>query len=151
MGDTSDGQADFGVSETTPTTADYQKVPDLQLIPVLGYAVIFFANIPLSSGVDLIWTREIVVGVMNGSISTWDHKSIRAMNPFVDLPSKPLVLCLLVKYVEVKLSLPYDTCMFFWSLKLDNLFACPSVPVHDYQSKENSENYFGEVHVLAFF
>ena len=49
-------------------------------------------------GVTMQWSREILLGVFNGSILYWNHPLITQLNPFVVLPARPIAFVIVKGY-----------------------------------------------------
>eukprot|EP00873_Tetraselmis_striata_P008998 jgi/Tetstr1/429262/TSEL_019180.t1 len=75
---------DFAASDSLLTEAEYEKYPDLQMLPTLASAVVpvynLFANNP-GSHPPLKLDRITLARVFRGSISSWRDPAILALNP----------------------------------------------------------------------
>eukprot|EP00906_Rhabdomonas_costata_P037497 RCo052831 len=88
-------ESDVAVSDSALKDSDYAATADqpLQMVPLIASAVALAVNVPgLSSEVTLTFSREVLVGVFNGSVQWWDYAELRRLNPFVYLPHRPIVL-----------------------------------------------------------
>ena len=98
------GAVNFAVSSVDLNTAGSlitSNMNNIQQIPVLVSAVVFVTNFPVLAQVNMVWSREIVVGVCNGSITTWNHRMIQLTNPFIYLPNTAITFVLLKQYVSL--------------------------------------------------
>ena len=92
----------FAVSDIDLTSANFAQAPDLQQIPMLVSAVVLVVNLPtLVSQVQMTWSREAIVSVMNGSMTHWNDPQLRHLNPFISLPGVPITIAVLTKYTSV--------------------------------------------------
>ncbi|MGD1069389.1 MAG: phosphate ABC transporter substrate-binding protein PstS [Bryobacteraceae bacterium] len=87
-----DGTVDFGASDMPMTDEQLAacKIKPLHFPTVLGAVVITY-NIPGVTGA-LKLTPEVVAGIFLGEIKTWGDAKIKAANPGVNLPDKPIVV-----------------------------------------------------------
>ena len=44
------------------------------------------------------WSREILIGVFNGTIVYWNHHLITQLNPFILFPAHPILLVTISGY-----------------------------------------------------
>ncbi len=85
-----DGTVDFAGSDSLLKESQYQKMPDLQMLPMLAGAVVPIYNLP---GVDaLVLDGPTLVDIYMAKITTWNDPAIAALNPGVTLPDKPIVV-----------------------------------------------------------
>jgi phosphate transport system substrate-binding protein len=76
---------DFGVDESPILEEDI--IP----IPILAGAIVLAVNLgPFSN--PLVLSREIIVGIYNGSIEYWDNVLITTKNPNRTLPHFPITV-----------------------------------------------------------
>jgi phosphate transport system substrate-binding protein len=83
-----DRTVDFAGSDSLLKDEEYQAGGDLQMYPMLAGAVVPIYNIDGVTADDpvLILSREVLVGIYDGSISKWNDPAITALNP--DLAAK---------------------------------------------------------------
>jgi phosphate transport system substrate-binding protein len=83
-----DGTVDFAGSDSLLTQDEYTAGGDLQMYPAVAGAEVMIFNIDGITADDppLVFSRDILVGIYDGSIKTWDDPAITALNP--DLASK---------------------------------------------------------------
>ncbi len=85
-----DGTVDFAGSDSLLSDRQYQKMPDLQMLPVLAGAVVPIFNIP---GVTkLVLDGPALAGIYLGKIDKWNDPAIAKLNPGVDLPDKTIIV-----------------------------------------------------------
>ena len=80
-----DGTVDFAGSDSV-LKDEYQKVPDLQMLPILAGAVVPIYNISFKTEAGakvakLILDRSTLVGIYNAAIKKWNDPAILALNP----------------------------------------------------------------------
>eukprot|EP00906_Rhabdomonas_costata_P037496 RCo052828 len=88
-------ESDFVLSDLALKDSDYAATANqpLQMVPLMVFGVALVVNLPeLSSEVTLTFSREVLVGVFNGTVQWWDATELRRLNPFVHLPHRPIVL-----------------------------------------------------------
>jgi len=83
-----DGTVDFAGSDSLLTPDEYAAGKDLQMYPAVAGAEVMIYNIDgvTSDDPPVIFSREALVGIYDGSIKTWSDPAITALNP--DLASK---------------------------------------------------------------
>jgi len=84
-------QVQFAVVDIAPPDsllANYS----LQILPILngGQVLVFNWGGDIAS-LSFTLTRDVIVGIYNGSITTWDSPAIKNINPAVLLPSEPII------------------------------------------------------------
>ena len=85
-----DGTVDFAGSDSLLKESQYQKMPDLQMLPMLAGAVVPIFNVP---GVhQLIIDGPTLVNIYMAKITKWNDPAIAKLNPNVSLPDKPIVV-----------------------------------------------------------
>jgi phosphate transport system substrate-binding protein len=87
-----EGTVDFGASDM-PLTDDQlkeMKVKPLHFPTVMG-AIVLTYNLPKVT-MPLKLTSEIISGIYLGKVKSWDDAAIKAANPGVELPSKPIIV-----------------------------------------------------------
>lgn len=86
------GSVDFGATERPMTDAEIASIPEGVLhVPTTAGMVVLAYNMPGLAG-DLRLSRQALVGIMSGTIKTWDDPLIRAANPDVDLPKRNIAV-----------------------------------------------------------
>ena len=87
----SERTVDFGASDGPMTDEQLKKVPaELFHIPTVLGAVVVTYNLPGSP--KLRFTGDVLADVFLGKITKWDDERIKALNPSVTLPSRPIVV-----------------------------------------------------------
>jgi phosphate transport system substrate-binding protein len=83
-----DGTVDFAGSDSLLTDDEYQQGGDLQMYPAVAGAEVLIYNIDGLAADDppLVFSRDTLVGIYDGSVKTWDDPAIAALNP--DLAGK---------------------------------------------------------------
>jgi len=82
---------DFAVTDDPLTLAERTALPSGALtLPFVGGALTLIYNLPGVSG-HLNLTGSLLVGIYNGSITTWNDPALVAANPGVSLPSNTIV------------------------------------------------------------
>src|SRR5882724_8734280 len=83
------GQTDFGASDAAMTDAEIKEAKDnVVLFPVTAGSIVLAYN--LEGVTDLKLTREVYVGIFQGTIKTWNDPKIKASNPGAKLPAKAI-------------------------------------------------------------
>jgi len=85
-----DGTVDFAGSDSLLSEAQYKKMPDLQMLPVLAGAVVPIYNLPNVKG--LVLDGQSMVGIFMGKITKWNDPAIAKLNPGVNLPDKTITV-----------------------------------------------------------
>jgi phosphate transport system substrate-binding protein len=83
-------EVDFGVTDI-PLTAVGLTQSNLRQMPLAATAVAVIVNVPELSGQALRLNGDILANIYNGKITTWDHSTIRSINPGVKLPGTTIV------------------------------------------------------------
>lgn len=83
-----DGTVDFAGSDSLLTQDEYAAGKDLQMYPAVAGAEVMIYNIDgvTSDDPPVIFSRDVLVGIYDGSIKTWSDPAITALNP--DLATK---------------------------------------------------------------
>jgi phosphate transport system substrate-binding protein len=85
------GTVDFGASDAALSDARLKEMPRKVLhFPTVGGAVVMAYNLP-SVRQPLNLTSQIISGIYQGKITTWNNKMIAAANPGVALPGAPIL------------------------------------------------------------
>ncbi len=88
----SSGSADFSVSDIALSRMELDARRLIQF-PAMVTAIVPVVNLPGIESDELILDGLVLAGIMSGEITTWNHKSISALNPNLALPPmriKPL-------------------------------------------------------------
>jgi len=80
---------DFGASDMPLTPEELEKRNLIQFPVVIGGVVLSY-NIPELRGQHLVLDGKTICNIYLGKIKTWDDPAIKALNPHVKLPSKPI-------------------------------------------------------------
>jgi len=80
---------DFGASDMPLTPEELEKRNLIQFPVVIGGVVLAY-NIPELKGQNLVLDGQTICNIYLGKIKTWDDPAIKALNPNVKLPSKPI-------------------------------------------------------------
>jgi len=81
----------FGASDKPLKSAELQKKGLLQFPAVIGSIVMVY-NIPGVRDAELKLRNEIVADIFMGKISNWSDSRIKADNPSVNLPNRPITV-----------------------------------------------------------
>ena len=85
-----DGTVDFAGSDSLLSERQYQKMPDLQMLPMLAGAVVPIFNIP---GVTkLVLDGPALAAIYLGKINKWNDPAIAKLNPGANLPDKTIIV-----------------------------------------------------------
>jgi phosphate transport system substrate-binding protein len=84
------GEVDFGVTDVPLTTIALGQ-SNLRQVPLAATAVVVVVNVPEIDKQPLRLTGDILANIFTGKIATWDHSTIRSINPSLKLPSRPIV------------------------------------------------------------
>jgi phosphate transport system substrate-binding protein len=79
----------FGASDM-PLTPQELKSKKLLQFPIVIGGVVLAYNLPELRGKSLILDGETICGVYLGKLKSWDDPKIRALNPGIALPSRPI-------------------------------------------------------------
>src|SRR5262249_59021445 len=80
-------RVDFGASDAAMTDEDMARVPDgVVLLPLTAGSVAIAYNLP-DVDVDLRLSRQALIGIFLGTITTWNDPLIAKTNPGVALPN----------------------------------------------------------------
>ncbi|MFM6977570.1 MAG: extracellular solute-binding protein [Micrococcales bacterium] len=83
------GSYDFGGSDTAYAATD--KTPEnFTYVPVIGVPVAIAFNIPGVKSLEL--SPKVLAAILNGTYTTWDNPSIKALNSKVNLPSSAITV-----------------------------------------------------------
>ncbi len=85
-----DGTVDFAGSDSLLSDAQYQKMPDLQMLPVLAGAVVPVYNLPHVQ--NLVLDGPTLAAIYMGKIQKWNDPAIAALNPNVNLPAETIMV-----------------------------------------------------------
>ncbi len=83
-------EVDFGVTDV-PLTAVALGQSNLRQLPLAATAVVIAVNIPEIDKQPLRLTGDILANIYTGKITSWDHSTIRGINPSLKLPNRPIV------------------------------------------------------------
>ena len=87
---------DFGASDAILTDAQYTAAPGIQMIPTVAGAVVPVYNVKDTDGKAITNTLKFpytaLADIYLGKIKTWDDPVLKAANPDIKLPSKPISL-----------------------------------------------------------
>lgn len=90
--DASRGAADIGTSDAYLSSGDLVRNPLLLNIPLVISAQVIEYNVPgIDQGTHLTLSGQVLAGIYEGTIKTWDSARIKQLNPDVALPSTPIV------------------------------------------------------------
>ena len=84
-------EVDFGASDIIASTADLKK-NDLVMIPTVITGVVPVVNLPHVGPNALHLDGPVLARIFLGQITAWDAPEIRALNPELKLPSRPIQL-----------------------------------------------------------
>jgi len=85
-----DGTVDFAGSDSLLKEAQYQQMPDLQMLPMVAGAVVPIYNVEgLSS---LVLDGPTLVDIYMAKITQWNDPAIAALNPGSTLPDQPIIV-----------------------------------------------------------
>ncbi len=85
-----DSTVDFAGSDSLLSEAQYKKMPDLQMLPMVAGAVVPVYNLPEVQG--LVLDGPAMVGIFMGKITKWDDPAIAKLNPGVNLPDQTITV-----------------------------------------------------------
>ena len=92
IADASAGLVDIGASDAYLSSGDLVKNPTLLNIPLAISAQTVIYNLPsLPADKHVQLDGEVLAGIYNGTITTWDDKAIEKLNPGLALPPDPIV------------------------------------------------------------
>jgi ABC-type phosphate transport system substrate-binding protein len=96
----SDACAGFAAPGGGPAGDDNNTQTELVQVPVAGTAVVLGYRLDaFPPGEDLVLSAPILVGILNGSITTWDHPLLAASNPsLASFSGPPITLVYASKY-----------------------------------------------------
>jgi phosphate transport system substrate-binding protein len=80
---------DFGVTDV-PLTAVALQQANLRQMPLAAAAVAVVVNIPELGGKPIKLTGDLLADIYTGSIRTWNHSQITAINPGLPLPARAI-------------------------------------------------------------
>ncbi|XP_071091629.1 atrial natriuretic peptide receptor 2-like [Haliotis cracherodii] len=84
-----DGTLEFAGSDSIMSETEKKQAPDLVMFPTLAGGTVVGYNLPECTS-TLNLTREHVVGIFNGTFTSWNDSSIAEKNPFCNLPSEKI-------------------------------------------------------------
>ena len=85
------GTVDIGASDAYLSSGDLVKNPRLLNIPLVISAQTVIYNLPsLSPGTHVTLNGQVLAGIYSGTITNWDDRLIKQLNPKVTLPSLPI-------------------------------------------------------------
>jgi len=84
-------EVDFGASDVIASPADLKK-NDLVMFPTVITGIVPVVNLPKVGPYELRLTGELLGRIFAGEIAQWDAPEIRALNPAVKLPARPIRL-----------------------------------------------------------
>jgi len=91
IGEASAGTVSIGASDAYLSSGDLVKNPTLLNVPLAISAQQVNYNVPgLSPGTSLHLDGQVLAGMYDGTITTWDNAAIVKLNPHVPLPSTPV-------------------------------------------------------------
>ncbi|KAI0227599.1 hypothetical protein LSAT2_021919, partial [Lamellibrachia satsuma] len=76
----------YAGSDLLLTDKKYEQDTDLQMFPTCAGAVAIIVNLPGIKSLNL--TRELLVGIYNGTYTSWSDPDLKRVNPRVDLPKE---------------------------------------------------------------
>ncbi len=85
-----DGTVDFAGSDSLLSEAQYKKMPDLQMLPILAGAVVPIYNLPNAK--ELVLDGPSMVGIFMGKITKWNDPAIAKLNPNLSLPDETITV-----------------------------------------------------------
>jgi len=87
-----DGITDFGASDVAMSDAEIAKVSDnVLLLPATAGTIVLAYNLPeVPAGLKL--SRQAVVGILLGTVKTWNDPLIAKENPDAKLPATPVTV-----------------------------------------------------------
>ncbi len=84
-------EVDFGASDVIATPTDLKK-NDLVMFPTVITGVVPVVNLAKVGANSLRLTGEVLGRIFAGQVTEWDAPEIRALNPELKLPSRPIRL-----------------------------------------------------------
>ena len=84
-------EVDFGASDVIASPADLKK-NDLVMFPTVITGIVPVVNLPKVGSYELRLTGELLGRIFAGEVAQWDAPEIRALNPALKLPSRPIRL-----------------------------------------------------------
>jgi ABC-type phosphate transport system substrate-binding protein len=95
----SDFGSDFGVTLVGARSTDLigrdtrSALPaDLSVVPLAGFALVPAYHVPYPTTLPLVLDAAAIAGIYLGTIRSWDHPRIAALNPGVALPPMDIVV-----------------------------------------------------------
>ncbi|KAH3705046.1 hypothetical protein DPMN_080109 [Dreissena polymorpha] len=79
----------YAGSDAMLTETEQANYTDLRLVQTLAGAVVLVFNVPDVS--KLVLNLDVVTGIYNGTIQTWNHTDIVRLNPQIKLPDANIV------------------------------------------------------------
>lgn len=83
------GEVDFGVSDL-PLTAVALSQSNLRQLPLAATAVAVVVNLPELGNKELRLSGDVLATIFSGKVTTWDHSTIRGINPGLKLPNREI-------------------------------------------------------------
>ncbi len=84
-------QVDFGATDVAPKSEELAR-DNLVLFPTVISGVVPVVNLPKVEGGKLVLTGDVLARIFAGEIGHWDAADIRALNPGLALPAKPIAV-----------------------------------------------------------
>ncbi|GBF80913.1 phosphate ABC transporter substrate-binding protein PstS [Aphanothece sacrum] len=85
------GTVDFGASDVAMKDEEIAKVKKgVLMLPMAAGSIVMAYNLPGVQGLKL--SREVYVGIFDGSITKWNDPKIAAVNPDLKLPDQPITV-----------------------------------------------------------
>ncbi|MFL6695951.1 MAG: phosphate ABC transporter substrate-binding protein PstS [Vitreoscilla sp.] len=84
-------EVDFGASDVIASAADLKK-NDLVMFPTVITGVVPVVNLPKVGPYQLRLTGDVLGRIFAGQITQWDAPEIKALNPALKLPNRPIHL-----------------------------------------------------------
>ena len=92
LSDVEQNTINIGASDPFMTTAQSAAYPGILNIPVAVSSQAVNYNVPgIASTTHLNFTGNVLAGIYNGTITTWNNAAIQKLNPTVTLPSATIV------------------------------------------------------------
>jgi serine/threonine protein kinase/ABC-type phosphate transport system substrate-binding protein len=88
------GDVDFGPTNSDVEPEVYAAHPDLALVPVGAYPIVFCYNVPGLMKADapsLILSVDVAMRILLGEIARWNDPKLVALNPGLDLPDAEIL------------------------------------------------------------
>ena len=82
-------EVDFGASDVIDSAADLKK-SDLVMFPTVITGVVPIVNLPKVGPNQLHLSGDVLARIFLGQVTQWDAPEIKALNPEVKLPARPI-------------------------------------------------------------